>query len=415
MTVAVVGGGVVGLCLAYDLRRRGAEVVVIEAKRCGSGCSRGNAGWICPALSAPLSSPSALREVGLALLRPSSSPMTIRPSLRGSFPRWAIAFMRSATPARHATGRAAMLALNRQTHQSFDALAGDGVSFEMHRTGMIAGVGSTAALDHYAASFGELAQDGYVGDVEVLSRHELHQREPAFSDAVAGGIHLRSERHVRPESLTAGLVTRLAELGVTILEHLEVTQIRRKAGGWQIVGAGAELRADKVVVAAGAASAGVLSQVGIRLPLQPARGYSISSEGTGIRPRHALYMPEAKVGCTPFSNEVRLVGTFELGAREATIPQRRVERISRVWMRYLRDWRPGAQAVAWGGLRPMAPDSLPIMDEVPGREGLFVSTGHGMLGVTTAPASAAVMGALIVDGRDDPVLRPFRIGRFGRV
>jgi D-amino-acid dehydrogenase len=415
MTVAVIGGGVVGLCLAHDLRHRGLDVVVVEADRCGSGCSGGNAGWICPALSAPLASPSSLKEAWLAALRPRSSPLSIRPRLGGSFPRWGAAFLRSATKGRYTAGRSAMVALNHRTHELFDALRDDGVSFELHRDGMIAGVRSPAALHRYAAGFAALAADGYTGKVEILHAPELREREPAFSDEVVGGIHLKSEAHVRPETLMAGLVARLRELGVTILENTPVTDLRKDGGGWRVVARDRDLAADKVVVAAGAASARVLEGVGAKLLLQPARGYSITSEGTGTRPRQVVYMPEVKVGCSPFGDDVRLVGTFELGAPDASAPSARVQRILTAWSRYLRDWRPDDAAVTWAGLRPMAPDSLPIMDELPGSEGLFVSTGHGMLGITTAPASAALLGELIAEGRRDPVLEPFRVGRLGRV
>jgi D-amino-acid dehydrogenase len=414
MTVAVIGGGIVGLCVAHDLRHRGVEVVVVDAGRCGSGCSSHNAGWICPALSAPLASPSALKDACAAALRPRSSPLSVRPTLRGSFPRWGLAFLRSATKARYTEGRAAMVALNRRTIELFEALRDDGVAFEFHRDGMIAGVRSAAALDRFAASFSALREHGYAGEIDVLSQPELLEREPAFSDAVAGGIHLRSEAHVRPETLTAGLVARLRELGTTIVEDAEVTDLRREAGRWRLVTADDVVEADKVVVAAGAASARVLRRVGARILLQAARGYSITSAGTGTRPRQVVYMPEIKVGCSPFDEDVRLVGTFELGARDASAPADRVARISRAWGRYLRDWRPGAAPVTWGGLRPMAPDSLPIIGDVPGHDGLFVSTGHGMLGMTTAPASAALLGRLIAERHRDPVLEPFRVGRLGR-
>lgn len=159
----------------------------------------------------------------------------------------------------------------------------------------------------------------------------------------------------------------------------------------------------------------LLDTVGVRLPLQSGRGYSVTSGGTGTPPPHPLYVPELKIGCSPYGDEVRLVGTFELGAHRPDVHPRPVRRITRAWEQCMRDWRPTDDRVEWAGLRPVAPDGLPIIGEVPGGTGLYVSTGHAMLGVTLAPASASLLAAYVLSGVKSPILEPFALQRFGRV
>ena len=123
-------------------------------------------------------------------------------------------------------------------------------------------------------------------------------------------------------------------------------------------------------------------------------------------------MPEVKVGCSPYEGRIRLVGTFELGARHDRVVPERVARVRRAWGSYLREWRPEAEEVEWAGLRPMTPDSLPVIGSVPGHEGLFVAGGHGMLGVSLAPVTAELLASRILGGGSARALEPFRPDRF---
>jgi D-amino-acid dehydrogenase len=131
----------------------------------------------------------------------------------------------------------------------------------------------------------------------------------------------------------------------------------------------------------------------------------------GTRPRHALYLGEARVGCSPYETGVRLAGTLELAGMDLGHNRRRLDAVARAAARYLRDWRPELPQLEWAGLRPLPPDGLPLIGPVPGRAGLFVATGHGMMGVTLAPSTGAALAPLILEDRLVPELRPFRIDR----
>ena len=136
MRVAVVGGGAVGLACAWSLARRGADVVVYERDRVGSGCSRGNTGWICPGLSAPLPAPGVMGGALRGMLRP-GSPILIRPLFGPAFLRWSWAFWRACTPERYRAGLEATVALSERTLELFDELRSAGVEFDLYERGML--------------------------------------------------------------------------------------------------------------------------------------------------------------------------------------------------------------------------------------------------------------------------------------
>ena len=170
---------------------------------------------------------------------------------------------------------------------------------------------------------------------------------------------------------------------------------------------------DSVVVAAGLDSAPLLRSVGIAMPFVGARGYSVTVAGEGAPPVHALYLAEAKLGLSPYTSGVRVAGVFELGAREATVPRNARAKLIDAARPYLAGWRPDGDPAptVWAGLRPTTPDGLPLIGAVPGHDGLFVAAGHAMLGVTLAPATAAVLAPLVLRGERVPELAPFDPGR----
>ena len=412
MDVVVIGGGVVGLCVARRLCLAGAAVTVVEANRVGAGCSEGNAGWVCPVLAAPIAGPGMVGQALRLSLRPSRSPLSIRPSLRPAFLQWAWRFARASRRAAFEHAMEAMVALNQSTLAAFDRLRTGGVHFDEYNMGLLAGARSQNALDRLEKSFTDVIDRGYAGKIERCDAGELRELEPAFSDAVAGGLLFPAERHVRPETLVHGLAVDLRARGARIEAGIAVTSIQRRRQGWEIRTAEGSMYADRVVVAAGVATPRLLAPLGLPILIEAARGYSITASGTGTVPSHALFMPELKVGCSPFGETIRLVGTFELGAKTPDVNPKRVTRVLKAWSTYLRDWRPTERPVLWAGLRPSTPDSLPVVSSVPEHEGIFIASGHGMLGVSLAPVTAELLAPLVLHGQQAPELEPLSIGRF---
>jgi D-amino-acid dehydrogenase len=413
-SVVVVGGGVIGLACAWELTRGGAAVTVIERGEIGGGVSRGNTGWVVPSMTAPLPAPGMVRE-GVRQLVTRGDAFVLRPSLDPAFVRWLWRFWRSASPARFDAGVRALLALNRRTLELFDAYRDAGIRFEMHSTGLVIAARTVIGLHHYTDVFRRLRALGYEGgEPDELDRDALAELEPALDPTnVEAGLHARVDRYVRPEELTSGLADRLRDEGVRILEGCAVVDLRRHSDGWTITTDTGDVRAEKVVVAAGLPSARLLGSFGLRVAFQPARGYSVTIAGNGTPPRHALYLAEAKIGLSPYADGVRVAGVFELGASRAEAPAGAGERLLAAARPYLAGWRPDADEplTTWAGLRPATADGLPLIGALPGHDGLFVASGHGMLGVTLAPATAALLAPLVLEGRLAPELEPFAPGR----
>ena len=374
MRVAIIGGGVIGLACAWELTRGGAEVVVYERGAVGRGCSWGNAGWVCPSIAAPLPEPGMVREGILQLVRRQGA-FVLHPRLDPTFARWLWTFARSCRPARFEHGERATKTLLDPTPELYDAYRDSGVEFEMHETGLVL----AGLTDEGLAPYRGLHRMAEVG-AEI---------EPALDgSAVVGVLHGTIDRYVRPETLTAGLARALRDAGAEVHEHTHVVSLR-------------DVTADKVVVAAGLATPSLLPQ--IRMPLIGARGYSVDVTGTGTPPAHALYLAEARIGISPFNDTVRVAGVFEIGARKPR-PDAGA-RLLAAAAPYLKGWRPTVEGETWSDLRPASADGLPLIGEV--ATDLYAAAGHTMLGVTLAPATAALLAPLVLSGKRDPALAAF--------
>ena len=412
MKVVVVGGGVVGLCCAYELMRGGAEVTVVERDRCGSATSFGNAGWVVPSLSAPMPAPGITAQALKMVFKP-DGPLRLRPRLDPDFLRWCWRFWRNSTRERYEAGLKALLRLNEQTIQLYKDLRASGVEFEMHETGLLIATLSEETLEEYAEMLETAKAAGYAGEVQLLGKEALLRIEPALSDAVVGAVHARDDLHVRPDTLVSGLASYLAARDVQILEDTEVYGLEPAGkGGWLVSTSREEVAADRVVVAAGMWSSELLAKLGVRIPLEAGKGYSVTARGKGTRPRHAMKLAEPNVACSPFEEAVRISGIFELGGRDLSVNRRLLDGVLRSASVFLRDWVMEEPRFEWAGMRPTTPDDLPLIGAVPGFERLYVATGHGMLGVTLAPATAATLVPLVLEDLVVPELEPFRLDRF---
>jgi D-amino-acid dehydrogenase len=412
LRVVVVGGGVVGLCCAYELARAGADVTVVERDRCGGATSFGNAGWVVPSISAPMPAPGITAQA-LKMLFKTDGSLRLRPRLDPDFVRWCWRFWRNSTRERYEAGLNALLRLNEYTIQLYKDLRASGVEFEMHEKGLLIAALSEETMEEYAELLETAKAAGYAGEVELLEKEALVGVEPALSDAVAGAVYAKDDLHVRPDTLTSGLARYLVARDAQIVEDTEVHDLSPAGkGGWLVSTSREKLVADRVIVAGGMWSSELLAKLGVRIPLEAGKGYSVTASGSGIKPRHALKLAEPNVACSPFDEAVRISGIFELGGRDLSVNRRLLEGVLRSASVFLRDWVMDESRFEWAGMRPTTPDDLPLIGAIPGLEHLYVATGHGMLGVTLGPATGAAMAPLVLEDRTPSVLEPFRVDRF---
>ncbi len=413
MRVVVIGGGVVGLACGWSLAQRGVEVVVVERSVIGGGASKGNTGWISPTLSMPLASPGTLM-MGLKSAFDPNGALVIRPELDTRWLRWLWAFRGAASRERFLKGVEALHNLNRRTFEVLDAYKADGIPFEMHGGGILVLAKTEKGISWFAPVFEDLKKVGFEGEIEQLTPEQGRAIDPSISDEVRFVIRTTIDRYVQPQTLMRGLADRLISLGQDVREQTDVHGLRLAAAGWEIDTSGGPIAADKVVIATGAQSPALLKPLGLDVPIVPAKGYSITLKGEGTRPAHALYMTESKIGVSGFEEGVRIAGVFELPGKDLTIDQRRLSVLVKDACSYLKDWHPATSEVSvhgWAGFRPATPDSLPLLGPVPGHDGLYLATGHGMLGVTLAPSTGALIAEMIVDGVAPSWVAPMRPDR----
>jgi len=403
--VVVVGAGVVGLCTAWSLQRRGHDVVVLDGATPREAASWGNAGWVVPSLSAPVPAPGVPWFGAKSLVTPGAA-FRMRPSVR--LLPWLLAFTRSCTQQAHDRGTVATLELCRDVPARFDELLASGVPFSLLSQGLRF-VGLTrAAVEKELALLAPVSALGYEIPAEPEDAASTRAAEPLLAGSVAASAFVSGDRHLDPRELVDGLEKWLGERGVPV--HRD-----RKADGFAVRGssvtavrtAEGDVPADAVVVAAGAWSAGLARQLGYRLPLQAGKGYSFSVDLPA--PATPLYLLEAKVAVTGMAGRVRCAGMMELSGAAPRVDPRRVRAMARKTAGYVVGWGPVEEE--WAGLRPMTPDGLPVIGRVPRVENAYLATGHAMLGVTLGPGTGEAVADLL-DGRSDERLAPFAPTRF---
>jgi D-amino-acid dehydrogenase len=402
---------VIGLCTAYALIRRGVEVCVIDRPADLPPASWGNAGWVVPALSAPLPTPGIVRYGMRALMDP-ASPLHIAARPDPRLAGWLWSFVSHCGKAAHERGFEATVRLARDTQRRFDDFADHGVEFDMWKQGL-----TLVALDRAVAQaeldgMRLLRRHGYVLPSRVSSGAELRAREPALSPAVRAGFHISSERHVDPRTLLTGLRRRLrGDCGASVREGTVTRCVLDGATVTGVIAGGEFVPAGAVVLAAGAWTATLAERMGCCIPLQGGKGYSFStSDGPAVS--GPLKLLEAKTAITPFGPDLRVAGTMDLDGLNLKIRQRRLTAILAAARRYLADWHHVCVQQPWAGLRPMTPDGLPVIGRIPTTVNAYVATGHAMLGITLGPATGDYLAELVITGRVPPVLEPFRPERF---
>lgn len=412
--VAIVGGGVIGLSLAWELQRRGASVIVLDARKPGAGASHGNAGWITPSLAGPVPAPGLVRTSLKWMVQP-ASPLYIKPRFDPRFAGWLLRFWRACAPGPYQAGFTATAALAETTIDRFDAMKATGVEFEMHHAGLLFAYESLHAMEDDLRGMERLNEIGYAPLSPRLG-DDLRELEPALGDPIVGGFHVREERHVRPDTLVTGLETWLRDHRVEIRTSAPVSGFSLSDGRVAAVQVGGErFEADSVVIAAGAWTGKVAALAGVRTPVEAGKGYSLDYTPSPRPVRGPIYFHDTRIAVSPFAGTTRLAGTMELSGLNEELNQRRIQAIAAGGARLLRDWPADPPlATAWTGMRPMTPDGLPVIGLAPGFRNLYLASGHAMLGVTLAPSTAAALADYLTDGHMPEVLAPFAPSRFGR-
>lgn len=414
MRVTIVGAGVIGLSIAWELHQRGVEVTLLDGREAGTAASSANAGWISPSLAGPVPAPGIVRQSLKWMLNP-ESPLYIRPQFSPSYLSWLYRFWRACRPGPYQDGLKATAELGRRAFEIFDAWQEQGVDFEMHAYGLLFAFRDTNAMENDLKSYEELTKYGYEMPKPLLGA-QVQQQEPALSNEIQGAFLVQEERTVQPISLVEGLLTSLRDAGVDIRVGTPVVDFRTSKGRVDAVRTpGGIIESDAVVLAAGAWTRDLAKMAGVRVPIEAGKGYGLDFQPAPIEVKSSIYLNDDRVAVSPFDEGVRLSGTMELSGMSERYTDRRICAIHKAGKRYLNGWPKDSEPTrVWTGMRPMSPDGLPVLGWAPGRKNLAIASGHAMLGVTLASVTGEEIAKMVVDGQPSEILEPFRVDRFGK-
>lgn len=410
--VVVIGGGIIGLSTAWELHRRGEEVIVLDSRSSGMAASAVNAGWVSPAMAGPVPAPGLVKTSMKWMLDP-ESPLYIRPRLNASFLTWLYRFWRACNQSAYDAGLEATAVLGGGTMDIMDQWVADGIDFEMHEYGLLYAYRDQAYMEADLKAFQGVTPYGYA-QPEPMYGDDLRAYEPILSDELIGGYHVKEERTVQPVTLVKGLIAKLESVGVEVRNGAPVVDIEVSQKRVVAVRTPAErIEVDHVLIAAGAWTSEIGKLASVKIPIEAGKGYGLDFKPAPVKPQRSVYLPNDRIAISPFNDGLRLSGTMELSGISDTVTARRVGAIQKGGKRFLKGFPQDAKpSQVWAGMRPMAPDGLPVLGNVNGFSNLTVASGHAMLGVTLAAVTAVQMADLISSGETPDVIKPFSPKRF---
>lgn len=409
-TAIVVGAGIVGVCTALELTRRGIRVTLIDREEPGTQCSYGNAGRIASGLCTPRSLPGMVWDVPGMLRDPGHPLKTSAGHLLRSLP-WFVRFLRNGKAERAEAIADALHALLSRAEDAFATLADDPPSRSaLRRDGALYVYRNRATADKARAGFAYPRRRGIA--IEELDGGAVRELEPALPADITHGFYRPGEQSVvNPLRLTQALAGRFAAEGGRLVQD----EVRGLEPGTDLTPrvhtSNGLVSADTVVVAAGAWSGRLARTLGVNLPVQAERGYHVMLPESGVELRRPVHFGDRLVSFSPMEEGLRVVSGAEFAPLDQPANWRRLEPL----LAATRDLFPEAETREnrpWMGARPSLPDSLPAIGASTRHADVLFACGHGQLGLTLAPITAKLIGQLATGEHPDVDLVPYHPDRF---
>ncbi|RVJ43180.1 D-amino acid dehydrogenase [Sinorhizobium medicae] len=416
MKVIVLGAGIIGVTSAYQLSRAGHEVTVID-RQPGPALetSFANAGEVSFGYCSPWAAPGIPMKA-LKWLFMQHAPLILRPRIDAAMLSWMAKMLSNCTSRRYAVNKSRMLRLADYSRTSLAALREEtAITYDERMQGTLQLFRTEAQLDASAKDISALAADGI--PYEVLDRDGCIRAEPALGrvrDKIVGGLLTPPDETGDCFKFANALAGRAEKLGVCFDYGTEIRALEVDGGRVHgVVTSKGRRAADAVVVALGSYSPLLVRRFGIRLPVYPVKGYSLTIPiADASRAPVSTVMDETyKIAITRLGDRIRVGGMAEISGytNDLGIARRRTLEHS------VMDLFPGGDAAKgsfWSGLRPMTPDGTPVIG--PTRiAGLFLNTGHGTLGWTMSSGSARVIADLVSDRKLEIDATDLAIARYG--
>jgi D-amino-acid dehydrogenase len=403
--IAVVGAGAIGAAAALQLAVAGREVLLLDRGEVGRGASAGTACLITPSHAERLANPQALLE-GIRFLPDPAGPLAIRPRLK--LLPWLTRFTAAAVRPGAAHDGTALL-----RRACVESVALHRAWADAHDTGLV----QEGVLNVWTTEGGEAWRQRWADEhraagieVQLLDGDEVRELEPLVLGARCGSLY-PGDAHVDSLGFTQAAARAAERAGAQVVTGLDVIRIAATSGDVRLDTTAGPITATQVVIAAGVWSERLAKDVGVVVPMWPAKGYLVEYAGVAA-PRRPVFLGESRVVATPLEGRVRLAGTLEFGSDPEAVDYRRVDAITRAGVERLQGIAGATPSAVWRGPRPVTADGMPMVGRAPAAERVLIASGHAMLGITMAPVTATWVERLARGEELDAELAPLAPGRF---
>lgn len=406
MKIVVLGGGVIGVTTAWYLAKDGHEVTVIDRNDAvGADTTFANAGQISPGYSAPWAAPGVpLKAIKWMFQR--HAPLIVQPRLDWAKVSWMARMLRNCTEARYEVNKGRMVRLAEYSRDCLMDISNETeIEYDHREKGTLQLFRTQKQVDGAAKDINVLKKGGV--PYEVLDTDGCIKVEPGLANArdlIAGGLRLPGDQTGDCHTFTTKLAELMAEtMGVTFKNGVEVHSLVQGVNGIEAAETSeGRIAADVFVVAMGNHSPSLVQPLGLKLPIYPVKGYSITAPIVAPeRAPESTVMDETyKIAITRLGDRVRVGGLAELAGMDRSLKTKRQATLTMSVESLFGGAADQSRAVLWAGLRPMTPDGTPIIGQA-GARNLFLNTGHGTLGWTMAAGSARVVTDLIAGRSTD--------------
>jgi len=413
--ILIVGGGVIGVCAAYYLTQSGRQVTLLESGDICSGASYGNAGFLLYSHIIPLAAPGVLGQ-GLKWLFDSTSPLYVKPRLNLELASWVWRFRGACKEKNMRRSMGILSDLARESKRLYEDLSSmKDLQFGYQSKGHLKLYRTEKGLNSGQQEAEWMKEFGI--ETRILKHAQVHEMVPVVLPDVIGGIFFPHDSHLIPHEFVTELADRVKKMGVDIRTGTEVL-------GFDVTGSEiAFLRttrgnfsANQIVLAGGARSPLLIRDLNLRLPIQGAKGYSVTYRyPDGLSEKIAsipILLKEAAVAITPMDGMVRFSGTLELSGWDLSINEKRIDAFLRNTQKYV-SIPPDLELVEiWRGLRPCTPDGLPVICRTKRYTNLILATGHGTIGMGLGPVTGKLVSQIVCHEQPGLDIVPLGIERF---
>ncbi|MEQ7919425.1 D-amino acid dehydrogenase [Xanthomonas sp. WHRI 1810A] len=398
----IIGAGVIGATTAYFLAREGLSVTVLDSQpEPGLETSFANGGLLAANSALPWSSPGTPLQM-LKWLGREDAPLLLRPSAIPSLGAWGLKFLANCRDSKYRDTANTLTRFGQHSLGLMESLlAREPLQFDLGRGGFLEIFKGPQAQANAQAFATLLERMGAV--IKRLDRSACVALEPSLApieSSIETGLWLENDCWGDAHKFTREMVRLAQAQGATFVYTSQVTGL--DVTGGRVCGvtlANGRMDAARVIVCGGAASSGLLAPYGVKLPIAPVKGYSLTldRDAAGVAPTRPIVDDHEHICVTPLGDRLRVAGTVEFAGNDRILRSSRVENLKQALRNLYPHIRMPVEVNAWCGMRPMTVDGLPYIDATPVNN-LLVNTGHGALGWTLACASAERMTQLVLGG-----------------